>query len=361
MWKPAREIQAISSSSALDLKAEVVKEKQQFQKEKAAQSSVGPVVSGKKFQRPKPPPPPANRGVEERSRRDLEDVAVTPTVEQSWVALQRKAELYEQLKRDGGLDLTEKKEEEVLVDFVRKAFEAKVEDGGEARGRAKSDLGADADPWVEYVDEFGRTRIARKSQLPDMPPPPRQALANGFVKAGSTAKTSDETSLLSKDMLVEQERLEWERNAREEVGNDGTPAHYDSKREVRNLGVGFYQLSQDEAERQEQLGKLKELRTQTTAARTTELARKNKRKERLEARRKLIVAKAKRRKGEDAGSGDEDNQDVQDVAVDEPEAAPSEDKLKLVDEFLQSVRHQVERSSGASRKAALFGDLLDDT
>jgi hypothetical protein len=30
----------------------------------------------------------------------------------------------------------------------------------------------EADPWVEAADEFGRTRIMRKSQADQLPPPP---------------------------------------------------------------------------------------------------------------------------------------------------------------------------------------------
>lgn len=292
---------------------------------------------------------------------------VAPSVEQSWVALQRKAKLYDKLKEERGPDLGGRADEDVLVDFVRKAYEAKEDSdsdgrpGKRKRTNEKAPVDDDLDPWVEYLDEFGRTRIARRSQVPALPPQPQQALAKGFVKAGQTAGTSDEPALLSKDMMIERERQEWEQSAQGELAagaGTSAPRHYDSNREVRNLGVGFYQLAQDDEQRKEQLEELKSLRNQTKQARETERARKDKRKERLEERRKMLLAKVRRQRGE------EDTPD-EDVAKDqtakaEDEVSLPEEKIQAVDDLLLSIRREVERSSGIRKKQGMFGDLLDD-
>jgi hypothetical protein len=277
-----------------------------------------------------------------------------PTSEQSRAALERKAKLYEKLKAEGGLDIGEEGEEDILVDFARKAYDSRGDDEDSWGGPPARPAHKDEDPWVEYVDEFGRSRVVRKSELPELPPQPRAPLARGFVKAGETSSTSDETSLLSKDMMIERERLEWEQSAQDELAGKGPPAHYDSKREVRNLGVGFYQLSQDDSERGEQLKELKGLRNETKQARESEKARKDRHAQRLEERRKLILAKAKKRKGDDGSAVVETNE----VLTNPPEL--DEDKLRAIDDFVLDIRQDVERSAGINKKRQLFGDLMDN-
>ena len=74
------------------------------------------------------------------------------------------------------------------------------------------------DPWVEIEDEYGRSRLVRKSQA---------GLVKGpvFVRGDSNAEEVVETNintgntrrgLMSEDMKREQERLDWEQAARRE-------------------------------------------------------------------------------------------------------------------------------------------------
>ena len=77
--------------------------------------------------------------------------------------------------------------------------------------------------------------------------------------------------------------------------------HYNSRKEIRNLGVGFYQFSANEDERHEQMQKLNELRQSTVEGRDKATALRESKKDAKEARKRLIMEKsqqAKRRKEE---------------------------------------------------------------
>lgn len=74
--------------------------------------------------------------------------------------------------------------------------------------------------------------------------------------------------------------------------------HYDSTREVRTRGVGFYQFALDEEERDEQMQRLNEIRQETEMARKNAKSVAERRKamlqknaERIHARRAQLQAK----------------------------------------------------------------------
>lgn len=74
--------------------------------------------------------------------------------------------------------------------------------------------------------------------------------------------------------------------------------HYEADREIRTKGVGFYSFSKDEQERQEQLQKLNQIRTETEAARSSTSSASEKRKqmlaknaEKIRARKAALQAK----------------------------------------------------------------------
>lgn len=74
--------------------------------------------------------------------------------------------------------------------------------------------------------------------------------------------------------------------------------HYEANREIRTKGVGFYSFAKDEQERQEQLQKLNQIRTETENARSSASSVSEKRKqmlaknaEKIRARKALLQAK----------------------------------------------------------------------
>ncbi|KAK9765628.1 hypothetical protein K7432_005890, partial [Basidiobolus ranarum] len=149
----------ISSSSVLDLKVELLKQEESFRKERA-QGKNAPAstrIQSKKLPAWAMP----NKGVEQRSARDkLEQEAEKPSLDASRKALERKAKLYEKLKRANLDDMNEKDIEEMLVDFERKKWE-QPDDSDLSESEKEAE-----DPWVEHIDEFGRTRLIRQSEVP---------------------------------------------------------------------------------------------------------------------------------------------------------------------------------------------------
>lgn len=110
--------------------------------------------------------------------------------------------------------------------------------------------------------------------------------------------------------------------------------HYEADREIRTKGVGFYSFSKDEQERQEQLQKLNQIRTETVNARNSASTASEKRKqmlaknaEKIRARKALLQAKKYHQL--------------------KPEQVPKNVDAPLVNEdsisnFLKSVRKQME-------------------
>lgn len=102
---------------------------------------------------------------------NLSSWANTPAaqLERSKAALERKAQMYEQLKRGRHGGLSSQDRSEGLIDWDRKAIEydSDEDSGGssEADSNDAEGLGAD-DPIIEYTDDLGRTRTARRSTVP---------------------------------------------------------------------------------------------------------------------------------------------------------------------------------------------------
>ncbi|CAG8497185.1 5793_t:CDS:10 [Ambispora leptoticha] len=274
----------ISSASVVDLKAELFKQKEEFKQQKAAAGDK-PISAASRLRGKKLGAWAQNKGVSERAKRDQAalDEDGEPTLEASRIALEKKAKLYDKLKKTGIEDET--LAEEILVDFDRKAFE-EVSDDNDKDENDKQDEKNEEDPWVEYVDEFGRTRVARKSQVPKEPSPPLPSSSNNMSLEDDNEY---QPTMMSADMYMEQERLRWEKEALEELKRG--PQHYDETKEIRTKGVGFYRFSKDEQERQEQMRALKEMRNETLQKRALKQNIKDKRKLQLEARMALVRAK----------------------------------------------------------------------
>ncbi|KAJ3075129.1 hypothetical protein HDU98_009079 [Podochytrium sp. JEL0797] len=229
-------------------------------------------------------------------------------MEASWVALQRKAKVYDELKRNAPFEEDEEDDEVAkkrrkdgedkipLVDFMRKHLEGTAGSGGEEE--------EDEDPWIESTDAFGRTRIVRKSE--SMKLKQRQA----FVTPSSDPSSIDPSStphLLSSDMSRELQRQQWEQQALAEIHGQkeplAPPEHFDAKREPRNLGVAFYGFSQHEEERKKQMDALELLRRETVGGREMAGHAKEERRAKLEERKAMLAERKKRRSGGSAGGG----------------------------------------------------------
>lgn len=164
-------------------------------------------------------------------------------LEESWIQLNRKAKIYDK-KADGYYSGSDDDE---LVNFLKKSNEEET----------KSDL-----KWAKVEDEFGRSRLVQV--------PIKKTEMTGFVKAGG------------------------------ELEDYSSNPHFDSTREKRTLGVGFYQFKKDEKGRNEQMRVLNDRRDETIKERSNAVVGKEKRKERLEERRELLEKRNRNRRQEGA-------------------------------------------------------------
>jgi len=67
--------------------------------------------------------------------------------------------------------------------------------------------------------------------------------------------------------------------------------HFDSRKEIRTKGVGFFQFSGDSEKRKEQMDNLESERLETEKQRAEATLRKEERRKELEARKKTIAEK----------------------------------------------------------------------
>jgi hypothetical protein len=106
----ANQIQ-VSSASVLNLKAELSKKESEYKAQKLKGSVK--TINLKKLEKVQK----KNKGIEKRNEKDLNGANMSE-LEASWVALQRKAKIYEDMQ-ERGLDDPEE-DENLLVDFLMK-------------------------------------------------------------------------------------------------------------------------------------------------------------------------------------------------------------------------------------------------
>ncbi|CAO3593694.1 unnamed protein product [Absidia cylindrospora] len=246
---PPKKIIETNASSLIDLKALVAQQEAEFNRKRTTDpsSSQRPTTNKKPKQQLR-----ANRGVQDRAQRDTQPATNTgdesdmDAVEKSRKALERKALLYESLQRRGPMD----DDEDLLIDFNQKhQIQAPQQ-------RQHDDDDDEKDPWVEYEDEFGRTRVVRASALPSRSPSPSPS-RRSFSDNDDDDEQADRANI----------------------------RHYQaSQEETRVRGVGHYQFdTDDDAARQRQMASLLQLRQETQQAR--------KQSRTASQRRKALVAK----------------------------------------------------------------------
>ncbi|KAJ7052633.1 hypothetical protein C8F01DRAFT_998074 [Mycena amicta] len=309
----------ISTSSFLDLKAELSKQEGEFARNKAAGKS-SYLVGGVKRPDKKPTVwARQNKGVNDRASRDSQLEAIArPTLESARAALERKAKIYDKLKKGQTGGLSDKQYDALLVDFDYKhsdRYESDSDDVDESLVVPKpSD--ADVSSLHAYEDEFGRMRSARRSEVP-----------RNLAPTATESYDSDEYVLSFRPYRIVRnpvghfpvyqptaERVaEIEKTHAEE--NNPLGVHYDASGENRAKGAGFYQFSADEETRKAQMEELKAARGETQQTRKetgavdalpgeaegmqdassgTRSRAMEKRKREIEDRRKLLDAKRRK-------------------------------------------------------------------
>jgi hypothetical protein len=250
-----------------------------------------------------------NKGVSIRAAKDERDGGGKTTEElgdgsitqrdlgRSRRKMEVKAKIYERLKRGDACGV-EKIESEGLVDFDRKWAE-NGEKEEEEEEEEEEDGGAGS---VEYVDEFGRTRMGTKAEAerekkrsdmaekernrPDRdgniarPPPPEGIIYGNTIQTHAFqtptfSRVPTATEIAAALPTEEDEEFEVE-------------THYDASKEVRTKGVGFYQFSKDAKVRKLEMEELEKERQKTEKDRLEKIERRKRKREELERRKEEV-------------------------------------------------------------------------
>ncbi|KAI9512053.1 hypothetical protein F5148DRAFT_974107 [Russula earlei] len=257
---PTNKAQAagVSSGSFLELQAQVVRHKENLTKGSAT------AVVGRKKDCEGLKWALKNKGVESRAARDLEQERVdSGTVESTRAALERKAKIYEKLKKGQSGGLSDAQYESLLVDFDSKPddpYESHSDDVDESLTVPVPE--EDDDPVIDYEDEFGRVRTAKRSEVPRHLLPRQEDGDEEYVVYWNVCNPVNFFPVYepSSDRVAAIQAA-----ASEE--NNPLGQHYDGSREVRAKGAGFYQFSADEETRKKEMEELRQARQETEKTR----------------------------------------------------------------------------------------------
>ncbi|KAF9579723.1 hypothetical protein BGW38_003907, partial [Lunasporangiospora selenospora] len=148
------------------------------------------------------------------------------------------------------------------------------------------------DPWVEHVDEYGRSRLVRQSEIPRPEPLEDINVAQGIHNPANPFPVFINKAAAEKKAWIQGATADLiMRSSESEYSEANMVRHYDDTRERRTRAAGFYAFSQDEEKRAQQMRELKEMRSQTENNRATRKSLKEKRREDIEARKRLIEQK----------------------------------------------------------------------
>ncbi|XP_059924403.1 coiled-coil domain-containing protein 174 [Gadus macrocephalus] len=317
----------VTSSSLVDLKAELYRKQEQCKHEKLGQENGATGVKTKVTVKKPNVWTKQNEGVSERNQKDVEQASeVEINLDKSRSKLEEKAKLYEQMIKGNLPD--EETEAMFLVDFTQKIIDRKKEtrDQMEREEEERTMAAPVPEPqnpgeeWVDYVDGLGRSRRCMKRDLP------------GFRKMDQsltgTINTSTEKTLLSEDMRRDLQRQQWEREEEEAMSRPIGPVHFEDIREqeARELGVGYFAFSQDREQRDKQRETLDMLRDQTTEQRGKRELLKDKRKALLQAR----LAKVRQRKMKGRPEDELKTEEVEDEGEDAIGPSPAAPETPVV-------------------------------
>ncbi|OBT81748.1 hypothetical protein VE02_09529, partial [Pseudogymnoascus sp. 03VT05] len=200
------------------------------------------------------------------------------TLERSRRKMEEKAKRYRAMKR-GDMDVAEGGEGAGgLVEWDRKWTESgEKPEGSEDDSELEEGAGTFADlEKVEFEDEYGRLREGTKAEKDRMQRRLRNQLRGAEELDRMSARPSMPSHLIhgatvqsaafNPDFEIEVKMDELARK-RDRSLTPPEAVHYDSKKEVRSRGVGFYQFSREEGGRRGEMEGLEGLRRETVGMR----------------------------------------------------------------------------------------------
>jgi hypothetical protein len=270
MWKKTNAI-VLNATSIVDLKSEVLKIKEDTKKRRAdlpQHTEDDPIGTGaapavKKVKLKKAPASTSTWNSKKGQKGTKKELTERERME----IMERKSRLYEKLSK-GSLDLDPAEAEDVMVDFERKYLmnDLSDDDGEDFAG---------ANEMVEITDEFGRTRKVPRWEA--------EKHLGVHVNVESDYKEYDETDKRGYHMYppvamqyakkhIDITDAEKEKVVRDEEAEDEFQTllmksskidRFNHRKELtRPMGVGFYQFSDEEKARQEQMDSLKQIRSE---------------------------------------------------------------------------------------------------
>jgi len=316
--RPAATGKQISLSSSLAFSSQLSSLIASSSNKKAASSSSSTTTFASSAGRPRPKKEDIftthNRNTKKRALRDLDDVDFTAqkhatssegvdtdTWRRAKRKMEEKARLYAAMKRGDVEDLDER----YAVDFDRKWAEAqdKSEDDDDDDDDDDHSDGDGDGEMVDYVDEFGRNRRGTKAEAA------REERRKATLAADAqgdrfTARPSMPTNVIFGD-TIQSAAFNPDENiaaqmadiaAKRDHNSPPPDEHFDSRKEIRQKGVGFMQFSADAEERKRQMGDLERERAETERRRAEAAKRKEERKREVEERRRKIQEKRTEKK-----------------------------------------------------------------
>ncbi|BGP17597.1 hypothetical protein JCM10213_001247 [Rhodosporidiobolus nylandii] len=333
----------ISSGSFLDIKAQISKHESDFNK---SRETGGPsTIAGGVPRQTKKLPAWArqNKGVAARQAKDeviYEDDVDSGRGDPQRIKeqLERKAAIYDKIRKGKTGGLNEDQISSLLVDFDRKTYDnpdtsddesstSDVDESLRVPDRLIEDEPGPAlphDPLVEFTDEFGRTRMIPRSEVPRGAPFRDPSATNTELQYQTAAESApsafkpgegpEASNVIYGDQtsfpVYEPDPAVLAQRAATLAAAAAAPlvSHYDSTQEHRTRGAGFYQFSGNEEERAAQMEALKREREETERKRAEreregDLVRKERdrekdeRKRKIEEKRRELEEKRKRAKG----------------------------------------------------------------
>lgn len=177
-------------------------------------------------------------------------------------ALERKAAMYDKLKKGRSGGLNEQMLQDSLIDWDRKDHHRDADTESESEGEdgeGSFDKGqavdSDEDPMTEYEDDLGRMRRVRRSEVP------RSILRNKQNKEEDQYNENLVSYGPSTSFPVYMPDPDTQ-EAKEDYKRKG-PDHFNAQFEKRYRGAGFYQFSQDEETRKKQMDAIRQDRDET--------------------------------------------------------------------------------------------------
>ena len=228
-----------------------------------------------------------NRGVADRNLKDERETKGVDIMEESRIALEKKSRMYDEMHANGD----EPNNDEILVDFLMKQNDTLGKNQEKVGKKGPLWKGKRSSELVEIVDEFGRTRMVRVDS--QMARDYRERLEH---ESNLEAKDDDDSaSSIQETTLNSREKSP----IQDEMPEEGLNLHFDASRErTRMMGVGFYQLSGNLDRRMEQMKDLGELREETKNSRQRVELIREKRKQVIKDRKKVLAERALKRKRE---------------------------------------------------------------